>query len=62
MSVLSFDSVGLWLFCVKERKENEPGFEVVLRTKDVLHFGKQYRNELAMLKTSDLGKVPSDLI
>lgn len=34
MSVLSFDSVGLWLFCVKERKENEPGFEIVLRTKE----------------------------
>lgn len=51
MSVLSFDSVGLWLLCVKERKDNEPGFEVVLRTKVVLHFEEQYRNELAMLKT-----------
>lgn len=50
MSVLSFDSVGLWLLCVKERKDNEPGFEVVLRTKVVLHFGKHYRNELAMFK------------
>ena len=50
MSVFILDSVGVWSLCVKERKESEPGFDVVLRTKLVLHFGKQYYIELATSK------------